>query len=93
MRATSPAPLQISSSPILVPEALTMVKAVASGPRAAVVSWAPPTHPHGRLTRYTVYWKAMGTGTGGEISRRVDPQLTHVTLHDLSHVAHKVSDR
>ena len=68
-----------------------MVKAVASGPRAAVVSWAPPMHPHGRLTRYTVYWKTMGAGTGGEISRRVDPQLTHVTLHDLSHVAHKVS--
>uniref|UniRef100_A0A0P4WN52 Down syndrome cell adhesion molecule-like protein Dscam2 n=2 Tax=Scylla olivacea TaxID=85551 RepID=A0A0P4WN52_SCYOL len=86
----------VASTPLIctthqdVPEALTMVKAVASGPRAAVVSWAPPTHPHGRLTRYTVYWKAMGTGTGGEISRRVDPQLTHVTLHDLSHVAHKV---
>ncbi|XP_050724052.1 cell adhesion molecule Dscam2-like [Eriocheir sinensis] len=76
-----------------VPEAPARIKAVASGPRAAVVSWAPPAHPHGRLIRYTVYWKAAGGGSGGgggEISRRVDPELTHLTLHDLSHVAHKV---
>ncbi|KAK8383868.1 hypothetical protein O3P69_015960 [Scylla paramamosain] len=71
-----------------VPEAPARVKAVVSGSRAAIVSWAPPARPHGRLTRYTVHW-AAGSG-GAALSRRVDPQLTHLALRDLPHAAHQV---
>nr|XP_045585779.1 Down syndrome cell adhesion molecule-like protein Dscam2 isoform X2 [Procambarus clarkii] len=72
-----------------VPESPARVKAVVSGPRAAVVSWAPPSRPHGRISRYTVHWEPAG-GRGGPHSRRVDPHLTHLTLHDLPHTTHQV---
>ncbi|KAK4287145.1 hypothetical protein Pmani_039780, partial [Petrolisthes manimaculis] len=72
-----------------VPEAPAHVKAVVSGPRAAVVSWAPPSHPHGRISRYTVHWEGAG-GRGDPHSRRVEPHLTHLTMHDLSHTTHQV---
>ncbi|KAK8753129.1 hypothetical protein OTU49_002734, partial [Cherax quadricarinatus] len=70
-----------------VPEAPARVKAVVSGPRAVVVSWAPPARPHGRISRYTVHWEPAG-GRGGPHSRRVEPHLTHLTLHDLPHTTH-----
>ncbi|XP_069947115.1 cell adhesion molecule Dscam2 isoform X1 [Cherax quadricarinatus] len=72
-----------------VPEAPARVKAVVSGPRAVVVSWAPPARPHGRISRYTVHWEPAG-GRGGPHSRRVEPHLTHLTLHDLPHTTHQV---
>ncbi|XP_045105879.1 Down syndrome cell adhesion molecule-like protein Dscam2 isoform X1 [Portunus trituberculatus] len=72
-----------------VPEAPARVKAVVSGPRGAVVSWAPPSRPHGRITRYTVHWQPAG-GRGGPHSRRVEPHLTHLSLHDLPHTTHQV---
>ncbi|XP_071541356.1 cell adhesion molecule Dscam2-like [Panulirus ornatus] len=72
-----------------VPEAPARIKAVISGPRAAVLSWAPPTRPHGRISRYTVHWEIVG-GRDGPMSRRVEPHVTHLTLHDLSHATHQV---
>ncbi|XP_050729970.1 cell adhesion molecule Dscam2-like isoform X1 [Eriocheir sinensis] len=72
-----------------VPEAPARVKAVVSGPRAAVVSWGRPSRPHGTITRYTVHWQPAG-GRGGPHSRRVEPHLTHLSLHDLSHTTYKV---
>ncbi|KAG7154306.1 Down syndrome cell adhesion molecule-like protein 2-like 14, partial [Homarus americanus] len=71
-----------------VPEAPARVKAIVSGPRAAVVSWAPPARPHGRISRYTVHWEPAG-GRGSAHSRRVEPHLTHLTLHDMSHTTHQ----
>ncbi|XP_050729038.1 cell adhesion molecule Dscam2-like isoform X2 [Eriocheir sinensis] len=71
-----------------VPEAPARVKAVVSGSRTAIVSWAPPARPHGRLTRYTVHW--LSGGGGASLSRRVDPQLTHLALRDLPHTANQV---
>ncbi|XP_071517137.1 cell adhesion molecule Dscam2-like [Panulirus ornatus] len=73
-----------------VPEAPARVKAVVSGPRAAVVSWAPPARPHGRISRYTVHWESSGGGRAGAQSRRVEPHVTHMTLHDLAHTTHQV---
>ncbi|ROT64498.1 putative Down syndrome cell adhesion molecule-like protein Dscam2 [Penaeus vannamei] len=72
-----------------VPEAPARVKAVVSGPRAAVVSWAPPASPRGRITRYTVHWASAGSRSAPH-TRRVSPHFTHLTLHDLSHTAHEV---
>ncbi|XP_037792633.1 Down syndrome cell adhesion molecule-like protein Dscam2 [Penaeus monodon] len=72
-----------------VPEAPARVKAVVSGPRAAVVSWAPPSSPRGRITRYTVHWASAGSRSAPH-TRRVSPHFTHLTLHDLSHTAHEV---
>ncbi|KAK4288092.1 hypothetical protein Pmani_038864, partial [Petrolisthes manimaculis] len=85
----------VASHPIIcttnqdVPEAPAKVRAVVSGPRAAVVSWAPPSHPHGRISRYTVHWEGAG-GRGDPHSRRVEPHLTHLTMHDLSHTTHQI---
>ncbi|XP_063589130.1 cell adhesion molecule Dscam2-like [Penaeus indicus] len=72
-----------------VPEAPARVKAVVSGPRAAVVSWAPPASPRGRITRYTVHWASAGSRSAPH-TRRVSPHFTHLPLHDLSHTAHEV---
>nr|XP_027230100.1 Down syndrome cell adhesion molecule-like protein Dscam2 [Penaeus vannamei] len=72
-----------------VPEAPARVKAVVSGPRAAVVSWAPPLRPRGRITRYTVHWASAGSRSMPH-TRRVGPHVTHLTLHDLPHTTHEV---
>ncbi|KAG7172368.1 Down syndrome cell adhesion molecule-like protein 2-like 15, partial [Homarus americanus] len=59
-----------------------------SGPRAAVVSWAPPARPHGRISRYTVHWEpAVGVAPP---TAAVEPHLTHLTLHDPVHTTHQV---
>ncbi|CAL4225443.1 unnamed protein product, partial [Meganyctiphanes norvegica] len=39
-----------------VPEAVSGIKAVVSGPQTVMVSWLPPEHPNGRITHYTVHW-------------------------------------
>ena len=68
---------------ITVPEHPRMVKAVAAGPGALMVSWAPPERPLGRLTHYTVHWTGPGSRTHSR-TRRVDAQANHALLQDLS---------
>ncbi|XP_066948108.1 cell adhesion molecule Dscam2-like isoform X4 [Macrobrachium rosenbergii] len=85
----------VSSLPLIcttnqdVPEAPARVKAVVSGPRAAVVAWSPPINPHGRITRYSVHWSSAG-GRGPPHTRHVGAHFTHLTLHDLPHTTHQV---
>ncbi|KAG7172366.1 hypothetical protein Hamer_G027480, partial [Homarus americanus] len=57
-----------------------------SGSRSVV---ALPARPHGRISRYTVHW---GTSRWAwPAHSRLEPHLTHLTLHDLSHTTHQAS--
>ncbi|CAL4091057.1 unnamed protein product, partial [Meganyctiphanes norvegica] len=73
-----------------LPSAVLGIKAVVSGPRSVVVSWSAPDQPHGRLIRYTVHWEAAAGRGGGTHTRRVQPTITHLTLHDLKQNAYEV---
>ncbi|KAK3930875.1 Down syndrome cell adhesion molecule-like protein Dscam2 [Frankliniella fusca] len=49
-----------------VPDAPADIKVVVSSASSLVVSWLPPARPHGRLTGYTVYHRALDAPGGRE---------------------------
>lgn len=45
---------------LLVPEAPASIKVVVSGTSSIVVAWAPPVHPRGIMTKYTLFFQVEG---------------------------------
>ncbi|XP_052129244.1 cell adhesion molecule Dscam2-like isoform X4 [Frankliniella occidentalis] len=70
-----------------VPDAPADIKVVASSSSSLVVSWLPPTRPHGRLTGYTVYHRALDAPGGREqdsAKHRLPPAATSYEAVNLS---------
>ena len=55
----------------------------------AVVSWSPPESPRGRILHYTVHWTGPG-GRSHSRTQRIDSEVTHTVLEDLSQATHQV---
>lgn len=62
-----------------------------AGEHKVIISWIEPVKPNGRITHYTVHWQKAASGNTQAITRRVDANMSHVTLYDLAFVSHKVS--
>nr|CAD7267821.1 unnamed protein product [Timema shepardi] len=68
-----------------VPEAPERVKAVVVSDDTVVVSWLPPRHPNGLLTKYTVYIRVMEQGQEMKVIKGTLPaQHTHYDAVGLS---------
>nr|CAD7577105.1 unnamed protein product [Timema californicum] len=68
-----------------VPEAPERVKAVVVSDDTVVVSWLPPRHPNGLLTKYIVYIRVMEQGQEMKVIKGTLPaQHTHYDAVGLS---------
>ncbi|CAL4117640.1 unnamed protein product, partial [Meganyctiphanes norvegica] len=85
----------VASTPVLcttdqdVPSAPAGIKAVPSGPRSVVISWAAPQRSQGQLTQYTLHWLPVGT-RGASQTRRLQPSVNHHSIADLKQSSYEV---